>query len=145
MNVPEIRMTDAVEGVLGIEWIEGKSVRALLPGGTDEEDETVTAPNDETNNDYPHTEDNVHNPLTEYGVSLGAHFCCVQVCSRVDNNNFKIDTLMTLIGTEIAKMHLADIIHGDLTTSNMMLRHPSSFSTPTPSIPTELVRIVVFC
>lgn len=27
-----------------------------------------------------------------------------------------------MIGTEIAKMHLADIIHGDLTTSNMMLR-----------------------
>lgn len=33
---------------------------------------------------------------------------------------------MELIGTEIAKMHQADVIHGDLTTSNMMLRHPSS-------------------
>ena len=32
---------------------------------------------------------------------------------------------MAMVGTEIAKMHLADIIHGDLTTSNMMLRHPS--------------------
>ena len=32
---------------------------------------------------------------------------------------------MVMVGTEIAKMHLADIIHGDLTTSNMMLRHPS--------------------
>ena len=29
---------------------------------------------------------------------------------------------MALIGAEIAKMHQADIIHGDLTTSNMMLR-----------------------
>ena len=36
------------------------------------------------------------------------------------------DALMGMIGTEIAKMHQADIIHGDLTTSNMMLRHPSS-------------------
>jgi hypothetical protein len=35
---------------------------------------------------------------------------------------------MHLIGTEIAKMHAADIIHGDLTTSNMMLRHPSSLA-----------------
>lgn len=26
-------------------------------------------------------------------------------------------------------MHLADIIHGDLTTSNMMLRRPSSSAT----------------
>jgi TP53 regulating kinase-like protein len=33
---------------------------------------------------------------------------------------------MMVVGAEIAKMHLADIIHGDLTTSNMMLRHPPS-------------------
>lgn len=32
------------------------------------------------------------------------------------------EQLMVLIGTEIAKMHQGDIIHGDLTTSNMMLR-----------------------
>ena len=31
---------------------------------------------------------------------------------------------MGLIGVEIAKMHLADVVHGDLTTSNMMLRLP---------------------
>ena len=44
---------------------------------------------------------------------------------------------MCLIGTEIAKMHLADIIHGDLTTSNMMLRHPSSLTARCPG---KLVR-----
>jgi len=32
-------------------------------------------------------------------------------------------------------MHLTDIIHGDLTTSNMMLRHPSSLT----ALQTELV------
>lgn len=32
------------------------------------------------------------------------------------------DDLMEKIGSGIAKMHMADIIHGDLTTSNMMLR-----------------------
>jgi tRNA A-37 threonylcarbamoyl transferase component Bud32 len=42
---------------------------------------------------------------------------------------------MNMIGTEIAKMHQADIIHGDLTTSNMMLR---------PSHPPQLVRILLF-
>ena len=48
---------------------------------------------------------------------------------------------MDLIGVEIAKMHGADIIHGDLTTSNMMLRHPFSFKSPQGApIPTELVR-----
>lgn len=29
---------------------------------------------------------------------------------------------MALIGTQLASMHAADVIHGDLTTSNMMLR-----------------------
>jgi TP53 regulating kinase and related kinases len=49
---------------------------------------------------------------------------------------------MGLIGDEIAKMHRADIIHGDLTTSNMMLRHPLSFkSLPAALHPTELARI----
>ena len=51
------------------------------------------------------------------------------------------DTLMRMIGGEIAKMHLADVIHGDLTTSNMMLRHPASFTAPSPNSPrTQLVR-----
>lgn len=36
------------------------------------------------------------------------------------------DEVMKMIGTEIAKMHQADIVHGDLTTSNMMLRWPSA-------------------
>lgn len=29
---------------------------------------------------------------------------------------------MEKIGVEIAKLHLIDIVHGDLTTSNMLLR-----------------------
>lgn len=29
---------------------------------------------------------------------------------------------MSLIGYQLAKMHSADVIHGDLTTSNMMVR-----------------------
>lgn len=38
---------------------------------------------------------------------------------------------MSLIGREIGKMHLVDVIHGDLTTSNMMLRHPSTLKERT--------------
>ncbi|ETW76474.1 hypothetical protein HETIRDRAFT_328859, partial [Heterobasidion irregulare TC 32-1] len=93
VNVPGIRMVDAVNGLLGIEWIEGKSVRFLLGGGAEGEAEAD-------------------------------------------------DTLMVMIGEEIAKMHLADVIHGDLTTSNMMLRHPASFTAPSPDRPrTQLVLI----
>lgn len=35
------------------------------------------------------------------------------------------DAVMRMIGSEIAKMHRADVIHGDLTTSNMLLRRPN--------------------
>ena len=44
-----------------------------------------------------------------------------------------------MVGTEIAKMHIADIVHGDLTTSNMMLRHPSSIRD-SPEGAQQLVR-----
>lgn len=47
---------------------------------------------------------------------------------------------MKLVGVEIAKMHQVDVIHGDLTTSNMMLRHPKFFSSSVPDLKTELVR-----
>lgn len=38
--------------------------------------------------------------------------------------------LMVLIGNELAKMHMVNIIHGDLTTSNMMLRRKPNASPP---------------
>ena len=47
-----------------------------------------------------------------------------------------VDEVMLLIGAEIAKMHLADVVHGDLTTSNMMLRQPS---VTTPEAKASLV------
>ncbi|KAJ7795733.1 hypothetical protein B0H14DRAFT_101626 [Mycena olivaceomarginata] len=110
VNVPGLRMVDAVEGVLGIEWIDGQSVRKLLPGGAGEDE-------DGASEDDPEDADS----LNEYDIP--------------------VDILMQLIGQEIAKMHLADVIHGDLTTSNMMLRHPSSFKSRHPTLSTELVLI----
>lgn len=96
VTVPGIRMVDVNEGVLGIEWIDGKSVRQLLPGGAELED--ISEP-EEVDEIY---ENDAAGTVADYGVSR--------------------DALMNMIGVEIAKMHLADIIHGDLTTSNMMLR-----------------------
>jgi len=46
---------------------------------------------------------------------------------------------MELIGQEIAQMHLADVVHGDLTTSNMMLRRRGTFTATDTATPTELV------
>jgi tRNA A-37 threonylcarbamoyl transferase component Bud32 len=51
---------------------------------------------------------------------------------------------MMMVGTEIAKMHLADIIHGDLTTSNMMFRHPST-TLDSPQNTQQLVSDMLRC
>ncbi|CAL1701730.1 unnamed protein product [Somion occarium] len=114
VNVPGIRMVDLQEGVLAIEWINGKSVRFLLGGGAEGEEEV-----DEVHGDVVESEETdeaEEDPLKGYNITQ--------------------DDIMQLIGTEIAKMHEADIIHGDLTTSNMMLRPPSA-----PDKSSELVLI----
>ncbi|KAG5340342.1 hypothetical protein C0989_002071 [Termitomyces sp. Mn162] len=123
-------MVDAAAGALGIEWIEGKSVRCLLPGGADDEGET----NEEVE---PKVDNDGDNLLKEYGVSVG--MLCLVSDSPVTES--PVEKLMGLIGIQLAKMHAADVVHGDLTTSNMMLRHPSSFTSNVPDTPTELVLI----
>lgn len=130
VNVPGIRMVDATEGALGIEWIEGRSVRHLLPGGS-EEDENAIA-------EELKDEDINIDPLKEYGITVGRDqpTCFVFRGSRFLGGT---GTLMMLIGVELAKMHAADVIHGDLTTSNMMLRHPTSFTPRDANTPTQLV------
>lgn len=96
VSVPGIRFVHADSGVLGIEWIDGSSVRKVLGGGAEGEEES-----DEL--EIEQEEDEEVDVLKEmYGLTE--------------------EKLMVLIGAEIAKMHKGDIIHGDLTTSNMMLR-----------------------
>lgn len=43
VSVPGIRFVHADSGVLGIEWIEGTSVRKVLGGGAEGEEETDEA------------------------------------------------------------------------------------------------------
>ncbi|KAG8892648.1 serine/threonine-protein kinase bud32, partial [Tulasnella sp. 417] len=103
VSVPGIRMVDPIDGVLGVELIDGPSVRTVLGGGADgdveegdEDDEEVTDPT--TGNEWD---------------------------DYLSKNQLAPETIMKLIGRELAKMHAVDIIHGDLTTSNMMLRKSS--------------------
>ncbi len=63
-------MVDASEGVLGIEWIEGKSVRFLLGGGAEGEEEIIEETDDAMVKEEPAEED----PLVEYGVNPGESF-----------------------------------------------------------------------
>ena len=68
VNVPGIRMVDAQAGVLGLEWIDGKSVRLLLGGGAENEEE---AADDE---DLISEESIREDPLGEFGISQGIFF-----------------------------------------------------------------------
>lgn len=60
-------MVDAPAGVLGIEWVEGKSVRRLLPGGAEEEEEEELEQNIESE-----FAEGGADALREFGISLGA-------------------------------------------------------------------------
>lgn len=69
MSVPEVRLVDVREGVLGLEWIEGKSVRALLGGGAEDEDD------DDVEGEEEAEEQEEEDPLKEYGITRGmGHF-----------------------------------------------------------------------
>ncbi len=58
-------MVDGAAGLLGIEWIDGRTVKSLLPGGAIEE----KSDGEELSEFF--TGDN-QNPLNEFGISLGA-------------------------------------------------------------------------
>lgn len=121
VHVPGLRMVDAQEGVIGIEWIEGESVRLLL-GAEDEETDDSEEPSDQTDHEEPD-----YDPLVKFNTTS-----CKLITLPPQifvTHGFPAAHVMHLIGTEIAKMHAADVIHGDLTTSNMMLRRHSDEDT----------------
>jgi len=124
-------MVDATEGVLGIEWIEGKNIRMLLGGGVEGEEEQLLEPEgspDDDATDASGESVSYVDPLDEYQLTIGTPLIPTLFPS---SDPPCVDEIMGLIGSEIAKMHRADIIHGDLTTSNMIIRHP--FATKGPS------------
>ncbi|CAE6494670.1 unnamed protein product [Rhizoctonia solani] len=99
VSVPGIRFVHVDTGLLGIEWIDGASVRKVLGGGAEGEEEVEVAEGEEIEVEQQ-----------------------VEVDELKEVYGLTEERMMTLIGEEIAKMHKSDIIHGDLTTSNMMLR-----------------------
>ncbi|KAI5476914.1 TP53 regulating kinase [Pseudohyphozyma bogoriensis] len=98
VRVPGLRIVDVRQGVLGIEWVQGWSVREVLGGGQEDDE----LPGDEDGEEAEEEEEeDTQEKLRKLGVDE--------------------DALLSAIGGEIAKMHIADVIHGDLTTSNMMV------------------------
>lgn len=73
MNVPGLRFVDAIEGLLGIEWIEGQSIKYLLPSGAQEEfeDEDEDGIGSDNGDDDPSPIVTDEDPLKAYGISVG--------------------------------------------------------------------------
>lgn len=69
-------MVDAVQGILGIEWIDGRSVRFLL--GSGEEDDVIVEEHDGVE-DEVEQEIEEEDPLAEYKVTKGTSACCSQL------------------------------------------------------------------
>lgn len=55
----------------------------------------------------------------------------------------RLGRILKDVGIQIAKLHLADIIHGDLTTSNMILRRSPCISDPLSSSETSDPEVVL--
>ena len=71
--MPCIRIVDAAEDLLGIEWIEGANVRSLLPGGAESERESESYLDPDT--DQSSEADSPENRLSEFGISQGEPGC----------------------------------------------------------------------
>lgn len=117
VTVPTVLWVDETQGVLGMEKVEGWSIREVLGGGAEgeaqEEDEEELADEERSTTDPTAPVDDEESEGT---VALR-------------NAGRTVEDLMSSIGSALAKLHSTNIIHGDLTTSNMMLRltprHPS--------------------
>lgn len=69
VSVPQLRLVNVREGLLGLEFIEGKSVRDLLGGGAEDEEELDEAEVEEEMDNEDQLED--EDALEEYGVTQG--------------------------------------------------------------------------
>lgn len=118
VTVPKVLFIDENNGVLGLEKIEGWSVREVLGGGAEGEVE---------GEDMEEGVDIEMRPeVDEEEASEG-----MEQLRKVGVGK---EGLMSAIGGALAKLHGTNIIHGDLTTSNMMVR-----LTPHASEPYEIV------
>ncbi|GAA6054950.1 hypothetical protein JCM3770_004066 [Rhodotorula araucariae] len=115
VRVPGLRLVDVKQGCLGMQWIQGWSLREILGGGQEDDlSADDPSPQDESEQDEDPGE-----VLRAAGVGE--------------------DEMLRAVGREIGKMHSADIIHGDLTTSNMMVRLRQGVASD--SAPFEVVLI----
>lgn len=77
IRVPSIRLLDAAQGLLGLEFIDGKSVRQILPGADDDdeiaEDDLVVQEDEEGEGVINGSEESegLIDSIQEFGVTHG--------------------------------------------------------------------------
>ncbi|CEH15791.1 related to p53-related protein kinase [Ceraceosorus bombacis] len=96
INVPALRFVDETQGVIGLQRIRGRTVRRCLGAGDEAEEEEES----------------------ESTHSISEHVLSDVASEALDE--WTQSQVMILIGRQLALLHAADIIHGDLTTSNMI-------------------------
>ncbi|CAK9781783.1 kinase-like protein [Cutaneotrichosporon oleaginosum] len=123
VTVPRVLWVDEPGGTLALERIEGWSVREVLGGGA--EGEVEVGANDERERDGTET------PREDEEVVVGESEGMAALAPHGG-----VPALMTAVGEALARLHHTGVVHGDLTTSNMMVR-----MTPDGASPYEIVLI----
>jgi len=118
VTVPTVLWVDESHGVLGLEKIEGWSVREVLGGGAEGE----AAEEDAAEGEELEQSAEVEEEESEGMIALR-------------RAGVSVKDLMRAIGTALARLHITTIVHGDLTTSNMMVR----LTPDRPGEPFEIV------
>ncbi|WWC97154.1 EKC/KEOPS complex subunit BUD32 [Kwoniella sp. B9012] len=125
VTVPRVLWVDEKGGCIGLEKVEGWSVREVLGGGAEGEmeyqDEEEIELDIDTNDDERDVDVQGEGEVEEGNEGW----------DKLRELGVGRDHLMRSIGSALAKLHLTTIIHGDLTTSNMMIRlTPDNKSQP---------------
>ena len=118
VKVPAVLGGDFEQGWLVLEYVEGRTVRRVL-------DEWVEAVGKSSDQDP-----------RKVGDTRGTEG--KRVAAGTQDREEEILDLMARIGKAVGMLHEVGVVHGDLTTSNLMLRPPShASSTSAPGSPPQ--------
>lgn len=124
--VPTVLLTDLEGGLIGMEWIEGSTLRSLIPTSA----KTTSLAKSRTQ-----TELGGLTPSIPSTNSAGEGSITDSMSPET------LQRIMFCVGQQLAKMHCTDIIHGDLTTSNIMLRTSHASDARSKNADPEIVLI----
>lgn len=122
VTVPRVLWVDEPGGTLAMELVEGWSVREVLGGGAAGEVEVGAGDEVERDADDAPVEKEKEAKEDE-GEEESQGLAALRPLGGVP-------ALMTAVGAALARLHHTAIIHGDLTTSNMMVRLTPNGATP---------------